>query len=140
MHVLCIFLFKNHFWPKQFFFLLRLTWLPEVHCILVLFSRFLEHIPGEFNISLWKVFTVDINSLTISALVTLEETLDFSHLCAIGIFSCLFRHKLLTKENDHHRKILSNLCTFLCSKWFFDNSLFLANNQLRSNAVQSRFL
>ena len=41
MHDLCIFLIcfcsKNHFWPKTFFFLLRWTWLPGVHCILVLF-------------------------------------------------------------------------------------------------------
>ena len=43
-HKLCMiyaffnFLFKNHFWPKIIFLLLRNIWLPGVHCILVLFE------------------------------------------------------------------------------------------------------
>ena len=37
MHDWCILFFKNHFWPKTIFLLLRYIWLPGVHCILVLF-------------------------------------------------------------------------------------------------------
>ena len=39
MHFSDLFLFKNHFWPKIIFLLVRYLWLPGVHCILVLFFR-----------------------------------------------------------------------------------------------------
>ena len=47
------FLFKNHFWLKTIFLLLRDIWLPGFHCILVLFQMVSGDRKREDRVRLW---------------------------------------------------------------------------------------
>ena len=95
MHFFYLFLFKNHFWPKNFFVLLRETWLPRVHCILVLFLLkfcFLKFAIFVIvvRINFARVDFLDFNLPFFSSCVRERDCLSFlAHVLSTFSWSCL---------------------------------------------------